>query len=111
FRELEALASSPQNTLAARVGQMRCQRELGRPTEASAAAERVAANSSATADLRAEAGLIIAKGLLDKGDDEGAYERFKTVAAASVNHLGAEAKYHQAYVRHLQGRFRDAEKE
>lgn len=111
FRQLETVASFPQNVLAAQVGQMRSLQELGRPAEAAAAAERVVANPQVTADLKAEAGLMAAKGQLDKGDYDAAYTAFKAVSTASVNQLGAEAKFHQAYVRHLQTRYRDAEKE
>lgn len=111
YRKLEPVASFPGNTLAAQVGQMRCLKELGRMAEAATAAERVAANSNATADLKADAGLTVAHGLLAKGDNDAAYTKFKAVSTASTNHLGAEAKYHMAYVRHLQGQFRKAETE
>jgi len=111
FRQLETVASFPQNVLAAKVGQMRSLQELGRPAEVAAAAERVVADPQVTADLKAEAGLMAAKGQLDKGEYDAAYTAFKAVSAASVNQLGAEAKFHQAYVRHLQTRHRDAEKE
>ena len=33
------------------------------------------------------------------------------MSTASTNHLGAEAKYHMAYVRHLQSQYRKAETE
>lgn len=111
FRRLETVASFPQNRLAAQVGQMRSLKELGRMAEAGAAAEKVAANSDATADLKAEAGLMAAKGALDANDLDAAFTKFKAITANSSNALGAEAKYSMAYVRHLQGKYRDAEKE
>jgi TolA-binding protein len=104
-------ASTPQNTLAAQVGRMRSLIALKRPTEAATAAEEVAANPTANNDLKAEAGLIAAKGALDKGDHNAAYSKFKAVTALSTNMIGAEAKYHMAYVRHLQEKWTDAEKE
>ncbi|MBL7981083.1 MAG: tetratricopeptide repeat protein [Flavobacteriales bacterium] len=111
FRKLETYASTPQNTLKAQVGAMRCLKELGRAEEAAVAAEKVAANSSATADMRSEAGLLVANGLLARNDTEGAYTKFKAISAGSTNAYGAEAKYYMAYVRHLQGQFRKAETE
>ncbi len=111
FVRLESVASFPQNVLAAQVGQMRSLREMGRTAEAAVAAERVSTNGQATADLKAEAGLLVAKAKLDAGEYDAAYTGFRTVSAASVNQLGAEAKFHQAYVRHLQTRYGDAEKE
>ena len=111
FVQLAAVASFPQNRLAAQVGQMRCLKELGRMAEAGVAGEKVVANSDATADLKAEAGLVAAKGMLDGGDMDAAFAKFKTIAANSSNALGAEAKYHMAYVRHVQAKYRDAEKE
>jgi TolA-binding protein len=111
FRKLEPVATFPGNTLAAQVGQMRCLRELGRMGEAGEAATRVTANTQATSDLKAEAGLVAAHGALANNDSDGAFTRFKAVSTASTNHLGAEAKYHMAYIRHLQGQYRKAETE
>ena len=53
----------------------------------------------------------MAKDLLEKGDNDGAFTKFKSVNSASSNALGAEAKYYMAYVRDLQAKYRDAEKE
>ncbi|HPF89609.1 MAG TPA: tetratricopeptide repeat protein [Flavobacteriales bacterium] len=111
FAQLEPVASFPQNRLAAQVGQMRCLKELGRSADAAKAAARVAANSDATADLKSEAGLAVAKDLLDRDDLDGAFTRYKAVAGSSTNALGAEAKYHMGYVRYLQQKYTDTEKE
>jgi len=111
YERLEPVASFPQNRLAAQVGQMRTLLELGRTADAAKAAAKVTANSDATADLKAEAGLVVAKDLLDKNDLDGAFTKFKAIAGNSTNALGAEAKYHMAYVRQLQAKHRDAEKE
>jgi len=111
FIRLEPVASFPQNKLAAQVGRMRCLRELGRMAEAGAAAEKVTANTDATADLKAEAAMTTAKGSLEKNDLDAAYTKFKAITSNSTNALGAEAKYHMAYVRHLQQKYTDAEKE
>ena len=111
FRRLETVANSRQNVLAAQVGQMRALREMGRPREAAMAAEKVETNIDATADLKAEAGLLVAAMLLEDANYDAAYDRYRTVSQASTNRFGAEAKFHQAYVRYLQGRHRDAEKE
>lgn len=111
FRALETRASSPQNTLVAQVGVMRCLKELGRSDEAATAAEKVAANPTAQADLKAEAGLLVAHGFLARNDTEGAYTKFKAISSAITNAYGAEAKYHMAYIRHLQKQYRKAESE
>lgn len=110
FKLLEEKASLPQNKLAGMVGQMRCLRELGRNDEAAQAAERVAKNPEADPDLKAEAGLAVAQAALDHNDLEGAYTKFKSVAANRTA-VGAEAKFNMAYVRYLQQKYRDAEKE
>ncbi|MEO8591539.1 MAG: tetratricopeptide repeat protein [Flavobacteriales bacterium] len=111
FQHLETVASFPGNVLAAQTGQMHCLVDLGRMDEAAVAAEKVAANADANADLKAEANLVVAKGLLEKGDNDAAFTKFKSVSTGSSNALGAEAKYYMAYVRHLQAKYRDAEKE
>ena len=118
FVQLEQVSSMPQNTLVAQVGQMRCLRELGRVEEAGKVAEKVVPTADKVlpdgnqrADLKAEAGLTIAHGLLSRNELDGAFTKFKAVAAANKGIIGAEAKYHMAYVRHLQKKYRDAEKE
>ncbi len=111
FVQLEPVASFPQNRLAAQVGQMRCLKELGRMADAAKAAAKVAANSDATADLKAEAELVVAKDLLDRNELDGAFTKFKAITAKSTNALGAEAKYNMAYVRYLQLKYSDTEKE
>ncbi|MBL7964068.1 MAG: tetratricopeptide repeat protein [Flavobacteriales bacterium] len=111
FTKLEQVAAVPQNTLAAQAGRMRCLRELGRTDEAATAAEKVLANTNAREDLKAEAGLVVAHGMLARNELDVAYTRFKAVATVSKNAFGAEAKYHMAYVRHLQKKYREAEQE
>ena len=54
---------------------------------------------------------MVAKGLLAQNDLDGAYTKFKSMSEHSTNALGAEAKYNMAYVRYLQKKYRDAEKE
>ncbi|MEZ4739476.1 MAG: tetratricopeptide repeat protein [Flavobacteriales bacterium] len=111
FIRLESVASFPQNRLAAQVGQMRAYLELGRLPQAAEAAAKVSASPDATADLKAEAGLVVAKSALAQNDLDGAYTKFKSVTSSSTNALGAEAKYNMAYVRYLQRMYSDAEKE
>lgn len=111
YGQLESASTLPANTLAAQVGRMRCLRELGRAEEAGQAAEKVVANGTARDDQKWEAGIVIGNARLEDGDTDAAYARFKGVANASKNGWGAEAKYQCAYVRHLQKKYRDAEKE
>ncbi|MCB0769933.1 MAG: tetratricopeptide repeat protein [Flavobacteriales bacterium] len=111
FTRLETIASFPQNRLAAQVGQMRSYEELGRLNEAAEAAAKVSANSDATADLKAEAALIVAKDHLERNELDVAFTKFKSVTSSSTNAFGAEAKYNMAYVRYLQRQYSDAEKE
>lgn len=111
FVKLESVASSPQNELTAQVGQMRCLASLGRAADAAVAAEKVAANSNATGDQKAEAGLLVGKNLLSRDELDAAYNKFKSVSANNTGAPGAEAKYHMAYVRHLQGQYTKAETE
>jgi TolA-binding protein len=110
-RQLEQVASFPQNVLAAQVVQMRSLKELGRVDEAGEVAERVAAHAEAGEDLKAEAGIAVANAALALDDLDGAYAGFKSVSNASRNAWGAEGKYFAASVRHLQKKYRDAEKE
>lgn len=111
FARLEQVAAYPQNKLAAQVGRMRSLRHLGRPGDAADAARNVLDNPDAGADLKAEAGLVLAHGELSREQYDAAYTAFRSVSQATTNASGAEAKFHQAYIRHMQGRHADAEKE
>ena len=111
FTRLEPMATFPQNRLAAQVGQMRSLKELGRSADAAKAAAKVSANPDATADLKSEANMAVAKDLLDRNDLDAAFAKYKAITSASTNSLGAEAKYSMAYVRYLQQRYTDTEKE
>ena len=111
FERLENVAATPQNVLAAQVGQMRCLKKLERTDAAGVAAEKVLKNADANADLKNEAGLVSALAMLGRNELDGAYTKFKAVAKDSKNATGAEAKYNMAYIRHLQKKYRDAETE
>ena len=112
FTRLETVAARPVNVLAAQVGRMRCLKELGRVDEAATAAEKLLKNPEAKgADLKAEAGLLVAKALLDRNDLDNAYTKYKALTSGGNTMAGAEAKFNMAYVRYLQGKYRDTEKE
>ncbi|MFZ1616034.1 MAG: tetratricopeptide repeat protein, partial [Flavobacteriales bacterium] len=108
---LEQRAALPVNILAAQAGRMRCLRELQRIPEAAAAAQKVLANTDANEDLKAEAGLAVALASVNNNDLDAAYTRYKSIAGSSKNAWGAEAAYQKAYVRFLQKKYADAEKD
>ncbi len=112
FTQLESVATRPANVLTAQIGRMRCLKELGRVDEAATAAEKLLKNPEAkAADLKAEAGLLVAKALLDRNELDNAYTKYKALTSGGNTASGAEAKFHMAYVRYLQGKYRDTEKE
>lgn len=111
FAQLETKAATPQNVLAAQVGQMRCLKELDRTDDAGKAADKVLKNTDANGELKLEAGLVAGLGMLARNELDGAYTKLKAVAKDSKNATGAEAKYNMAYIRHLQKKYRDAETE
>ena len=69
------------------------------------------ANADASEDLKAEAGLAVALAAINNNDLDAAYTRYKAIAASSKNAWGAEAAYQKAYVRFLQKKYADAEKD
>lgn len=111
FTRLAEVAALPVNMLAAQAGRMRCLVQLRSTAEAAEAAKVVLANGDANADLKAEAGLAVGLGEIDSNQLDAAYTRFKAIATGSKNAYGAEAAYHMAYVRYLQKRYKDGEKE
>jgi TolA-binding protein len=111
YTQLEQRAALPVNVLAAQIGRLRCLSRLQRIPEAAAAGQQLLDNKDATDDLKAEAGLAIALAAVNNNDLDAAFARYKSIAAASSNESGAEAAYQKAYVRYLQQRYGDAEKE
>ena len=111
FTQLEQRAALPVNVLAAQTGRMRCLRELQRIPEAATAAQKVLANTDANDDLKAEAGLAVALAAINSNELDAAYTRYKAIAASSKNAWGAEAAYQKAYVRFLQQKYADSEKD
>ncbi len=111
FTQLAQVAALPVNSLAGQAGRMHCLVQLERTAEAAEAAKLVIANGDAQADLKAEAGLAVGRGEIEAGELDGAYTRFKAIANVSRNALGAEAAYQMAYVRYLQKRYKEGEKE
>lgn len=111
FTQLEQRAALPVNILAAQTGRMRCLSHLQRIPEAGTAGQKLLDNKDATDDLKAEAGLAIALAAVNNNELDAAYARYKSIASASANEFGAEAAYQKAFVRYLQQRYGDAEKE
>lgn len=111
FEQLEARAADQRNVLAGQVGQMRCLKRMERTDDAARVAEKVAKSADANAELKAEAGLIVAQGMLGRNELDAAYTKFKAVAKDGRGAVAAEAKYHMAYVRYLQKKYSDAESE
>ncbi|MBK7268621.1 MAG: hypothetical protein IPI07_03610 [Flavobacteriales bacterium] len=69
------------------------------------------AEPGANNDLKAEAGLLQGRKAMEANSLDDAYVKFKAVVTASTSEAGAEAKYHMAYVRYMQGKYTDTEKE
>ncbi|MBP8822216.1 MAG: tetratricopeptide repeat protein [Flavobacteriales bacterium] len=111
FTRLAQVAALPVNVLAGQAGRMRCLVQMNSTAEAAEAAKQVLANGDANADLKAEAGLAVGRGEIGNGELDAAYNRFKAIANGSKNAYGAEAAYQMAYVRYLQKRYKDGEKE
>lgn len=109
FKQLEEVASFPQNILASKLGQMRSAQELGRLEESAEAARKVLEDPTATDDMKAEAGVRIGNAQLRSREMDTAFETYTEVVKSSSNEHGAEAKFQMAKIRFEQERYTDAE--
>jgi TolA-binding protein len=111
YEQLAQTAALPVNILAGQVGRMRCLVALDRKDLAAQAAQKVANNEDAGTDVKTEAGLVIGRAAIANNELDAAYTRFKGLAKPANGAYGAEAAYWMAYVRYLQGRYKDGENE
>jgi tetratricopeptide (TPR) repeat protein len=110
FALLEELAELAENLLESRVGLMRGYFALGKFTDAEAYAEKVMRADRAPKELVSEAHLISAKCALEQGNLPLAEARFQETLLKSNSEVGAEAMYHLAKIRFLQGNYAETER-
>lgn len=112
FTELEKVAARPANVLVAQTGLLRSLVRTGRNAAAADVADRLLRNPELKSnDVKAEAQLAKAQAQLDRNELDAAYTAFRQVAQANKNIIGAQAKFNMAYIRYLQKRYGDTEKE
>jgi TolA-binding protein len=93
FKSLSAVAESPANQEASRLGVMRCAQYANRPQEALQAAEELLKDAKLSPELAVEARYIRAKACLSLGKQDSALADLKIIARDTRTVHGAEANY------------------
>lgn len=111
YKRLENLASFKTNRIQAKIGQMRCYKELDLARETMDYANKVLFYSGIPEDIRIEA--LLAKGNAEKRLNRlvEAYNTYDSLASFTKSIEGAEARYHMADIKYKQGLYSDAEEQ
>ncbi|HRY32454.1 MAG TPA: tetratricopeptide repeat protein [Bacteroidales bacterium] len=110
YTTLKQVAEVPSNLLIAQTGIMRCTFLTKNYPDCLKACEAVIMNEKTSPELMAEAWLTKAKAALNTGDTALAIHSFEQTYKLAKNVMGAEASYHLAEIKHLEGSDKEAEK-
>ncbi|MEM9992123.1 MAG: tetratricopeptide repeat protein, partial [Bacteroidota bacterium] len=102
YAKLEAVANNPQVRLVAQLGALRSAYRANLADEILKIADKVANNSVANQEEKAQANFYLGKVAYDKKDYTRALSAFNKVVANSDNEQTAEARYLIAYIYYLQ---------
>ncbi|SHF30185.1 Tetratricopeptide repeat-containing protein [Mariniphaga anaerophila] len=111
FNRLERVAGSKWNQLKAHTGQMRCNFQLNRYNDAIVAADKVKKSDVANDAWVREANFVLGKSNYLSGNQNGALESLKLVAADTKLEQGAEAKFLVSEILYKQNQKKQAEDE
>lgn len=109
YKRLEDLASFKTNRIQAKIGQMRCYKELDMARETMDYANKVLFYSGIPEDIKFEA--MLAKGNAEKRLNRlvEAYNTYDSLTQSTKSIEGAEARFHMAEIKYNQGLYNDAE--
>ena len=110
FIKLDSLAESSQNSLAARLGIMRCAFLTAQYNTALDASKRVLLHDKANTNQQAEAQFIKARSLFETGSFEDARNIFNAIVKSSKNVNGAESYYWIAKIYFIEKDWKNVEK-
>lgn len=110
YTRLSKVAEYPANANEGKIGEMRCFWLLGQFEQAAASAQNVLLIEKITAELQAEARLIIGKAAIERQDYDRATSELNPVVTLTKSEKSAEAKYHLAYVQFLRQQYKESQK-
>lgn len=110
FIKLDSLAENPQNSLAARLGIMRCAFLTAQYSIALDASKRVLLHDKVNANQQAEAQFIKARSLFETGSLDDARNGFTAIVKTSKNITGAESYYWIAKIYFIEKDWKNVEK-
>ncbi|MDQ3191520.1 MAG: tetratricopeptide repeat protein [Bacteroidota bacterium] len=112
YEQLEIASEHPALLKEARLGLMRTNYSLNNLQTAKEYANKTLVMENISQPVINEANLIQAKAELEENKLDIAFEKFKLVSVnARTNEIGAESKYNMAYIKYLQKKHKESEKE
>lgn len=108
FVKLEELAENPQNSMNARIGQMRCNYKLKNYEAAIILANKVITTDKVPSEIVNEAHLIIARSAMELKNNELAFTEFQSVKNLSKGEAKSEAEYMIANIQYLKGEYKES---
>jgi len=103
LEKLEKQADNEQNVVFAQQNLMKSYYETGNFNKANEYADKVLNNSTAEAEARNDARIMVARAAIKSGNDAKARSAYKEVQKTATGELGAEALYYDAYFKHKDG--------
>jgi TolA-binding protein len=109
FRELEANANTTEQTNQARINLMRLSAQLNNSEEAIKYAGKLDATEKINDEVRQEARLLIARGLMAEGKEDQALDVYQKLQKVN-SEIGAESRFTIAQIYHNKGDYKRCEK-
>lgn len=110
YQKLEQIAEIKSNITDARIGLMRCYKQLNKYNELKKYAELVLNNEKTAPELEREARFNLATALLNLNDTTAAIREFTDLADKTNSEIGATARYQVAELLYLKNNLSEAEK-
>ena len=110
YQRLSAGAESDNSLLQGLLGGLRCAAALGQHSGVMEAGHRLLAEQKATAQLKEEAWLAMARSCFDNGQRDTAYSYYGRLVKSSNGEYNGEARCRQAEILMLQQKYQQAEK-
>ncbi|MCH4823397.1 tetratricopeptide repeat protein [Gramella lutea] len=105
LEKLEQQADNEQNVVFAQQNLMKSYYETGNFNKANQYADKVLNNSSAEAEARNDARIMVARAAIQSGNDTKARSAYKEVQKTATGELAAEALYYDAYFKNKDGNY------
>jgi tetratricopeptide (TPR) repeat protein len=106
--QLEEVAEHAENIIYAQSNMMKAYYNKGDFSQAVSYAEKVLNHTSASAKVKSDAQIIIARSAIKNGNHDKARAAYQNVESIATGELKAEALYYNAYYKHVDGNYKNS---